>query len=76
MDLLTARHALLDVTHDLVVEHEGRVPAGSVIRCVARCRDELVLMGLRDGLVEAVEAMARRRLRDRALPDADLACAG
>lgn len=64
MDVAAARRELMSLTEQLVREHEA-LPAGSVIRCVARCRDELVLMGLRDGLVIAVEAMARNRLRDR-----------
>jgi hypothetical protein len=56
------------MTHRLVREHEQQLPAGSVIRCVARCCDELVQMGVRVGLVDAVEAMSRRRLRDRVTP--------
>lgn len=64
MDVRIARRELLEVTHQLVQEHD-QLPAGSVIRCVTRCRDELLLMGMRDGLVVAVEAMARRRLRAR-----------
>ncbi len=64
MDVRAVRQELLEVTERLVREHD-EVPAGSVIRCVARCRDELLALGLRAGLVEAVEAMARRRLRDR-----------
>lgn len=65
MDLTVTRSALVDLTHRLVTEFESSLAAGSVIRCVARCRDELWQMGLRDGIVEAVEAMARRRLADR-----------
>ena len=64
MDVLAVRQELLEATERLVREHDD-VPAGSVIRCVARCRDELLALGLRAGLVDAVEAMARRRLRDR-----------
>lgn len=59
------RPELLDLTEGLVQEHAGLLPAGAVIRCVARCRDELVLMGVRDGLPDAVAAMARGRLRRR-----------
>jgi hypothetical protein len=62
---LAAREHLLDVSHDLVREFEGRLAAGSVIRCVVHCRDELVRTGVRHGLVEAVHAMARTRLRLR-----------
>lgn len=75
MDIVAARRALLELTYDLVKQHEGYLPAGSVIRCVARCRDELLLMGVRDGLFDAVEAMARRRLRDRCAQPASAALA-
>ena len=68
MDVAAERNELLDMTHRLVREHEQHLPAGSVIRCVSRCRDELVRMGVRDGLVEAAEAMSRRRLMDRVAP--------
>lgn len=68
MDVAAARHELLDLTHRLVREHEQHLPAGSVIRCVSRCRGELMQMGVRNGLVEAVEALSRRRLMDRIAP--------
>jgi hypothetical protein len=56
-------HELVDLAHRLVREHESVLPASSVIGCVTRCRDELVVLGVREGLLPAVEAMARRRLR-------------
>ena len=65
MDVAAVRHALLDTTDRLVTELGVHLPAGSIIRCVVRCRDELWLLGVRDGIVEAVEAMARRRLQNR-----------
>lgn len=68
MDSLTTRRELLDMTHQLVREHDQQLAAGSVIRCVARSCDELVHMGVRIGLVDAVEAMSRTRLRDRVTP--------
>lgn len=54
----------MEATTRLVREHDA-LPAGSVIRCVGRCHDELVRAGVRQGLAHAVEAMARRRLADR-----------
>jgi hypothetical protein len=57
------RYELVDLAQRLVREHESVLPASSVIGCLARCRDELVGMGVREGLLPAVEAMARRRLR-------------
>jgi hypothetical protein len=79
MDQLHGRRNLLDVTQDLVAEFHDRLPAGSVIRCVARCREELWGVGVREGLADAVLAMSRRRLVDRVPPaqlgDRDLALA-
>lgn len=60
-----SRQALVEVTQRLVKEFGTDQSAGSVIRCVARCRDELLRLGLRAGLLDAVEAMARRRLQER-----------
>ena len=62
--MIGLRHELLEVTERLVKEYEAILPAGSVLRCVVRCRDELLLLGLSDGLLEAVDAMARRRLQE------------
>lgn len=67
MNHQTVRQELVELTHQLVREHENVLAAGSVIRCVTRCRDELMLMGVREGLLPAVEAMARRRLRGRVM---------
>ena len=47
------------------VTHVEYLPPGSVIRCVARCRESLSGMGARDGLVMAVEGMARGVLLQR-----------
>jgi hypothetical protein len=63
--VLATRDRLLDVAHELVREFDVDLPAGSVVRCVVRCRDELLRAGVREGLVEAVHAMARTRLRMR-----------
>ena len=65
MGIAATRADLVDLTCQLAREYDGVLAAGSVIRCVTRCRDELMLMGVRDGLLPAVEAMARRRLRGR-----------
>lgn len=64
MDVQAVRKDLLDLTERLVAEHSS-LPAGSVIRCVARCKEELVGAGVRSGLVDAVDAMARQRLSGR-----------
>lgn len=55
--MIGLRHELLEVTERLVKEYEAILPAGSVPRCVVRCRDELLLLGLSDGLLETVDAM-------------------
>ena len=53
-----------DVTGRLVAEYRGSLPPGTVLRCVARCRYHLLQAGIRAGLDQAVEAMARHRLRE------------
>ncbi|MCW2623188.1 MAG: hypothetical protein JWL64_2790 [Frankiales bacterium] len=65
MDVKTHRDELLSLERRLMDEFDEVLAAGAVLRCVARCRDELLLIGVRQGLVEAVEAMARHRLRER-----------
>ena len=59
---LPSRQGVLDITDRLVSEFAGAAPAGSVLRCVARCRQEAIRAGLRS---EAVEALARHRLELR-----------
>lgn len=56
------------MTERLVQEFNDILPAGSVLRCVVRCREELILLGVSDGLLEAVSAMARRRLQEHGRP--------
>lgn len=53
-----------EVTGRLIVEYRGALPPGTVMRCVARCRQQLRQAGIRAGLDHAVEAMARHRLRE------------
>jgi hypothetical protein len=52
-----------EVTACLVSEYRGAWPPGTVLRCVARCRYQLRQAGIQAGLDQAVEAMARHRLR-------------
>ncbi|HEX8971569.1 hypothetical protein [Oryzihumus sp.] len=56
------RRHLTDVTAVLVREAYPVRSAGSVIACVLRCREELLRAGVRAGLADAAETMARRRL--------------
>lgn len=58
----TARQELREVTNTLIAEYSGRLPAGTVIRCVARAREQLLRSGVRAGLPVAVEFSARIRL--------------
>lgn len=51
------------LTSRLVAEYRDALPPGAVLRCVARCRQQLRRAGVRSGLETAVEAMARHRLR-------------
>jgi hypothetical protein len=65
LDREAQRAAWAMLTVRLVAEFSERLPPGSVIRCVARCRESLAAMGVRDGLVLAVEGMARGVLLQR-----------
>jgi hypothetical protein len=58
------RQELIDVTSSLIAEFAGLVPPGSVIRCVARAREQLLRSGVRAGLAVATESMARLRLSE------------
>ena len=62
------REQLRSVTASLIAEFAGDVPAGAVIRCVARARDELLRSGVDTGLPAAAEAMARLKLRTLVAP--------
>jgi hypothetical protein len=53
---------MLAMIEGLVAEYAGRVPASTVMRCVARSREHLLQTGVRDGLVAATEAAVRVRL--------------
>lgn len=64
LGVIAERRALLRRTEVLVRELEP-VPAGVVIACVVRCRDELMRAGVRTGLAVAAESMARARLQRR-----------
>lgn len=53
--------ALLGVVERLVSEYDGVLPAGTVMRSVIHCREDLDECGF-TGLAAAVEDLARRRL--------------
>ncbi len=58
------REEVLAMSERLVAEYAGQVPAGSVLRYVARCHEQLRLAGVDDGLVAAIEDAVRLRLAD------------
>ena len=58
-----AKEGLDSATRSLMVEFAEIVPAGRVIRVVARAREELLRSGVRRGLADATSAMARHRLQ-------------
>jgi hypothetical protein len=60
---------VLELSVSLAAEYSGLVPAGTVIGIVARARERMLTMGVRAGLVVAVESMARARLA-RLCPEA------
>ena len=53
---------MLAMTEGLIAEFSGLVTAGSVMRCIARCREQLRRSGVRHGLVPATQAAARVKL--------------
>lgn len=65
LDLTGDRAELVDAAHDLVREFEGYLPAGAVLRCMTRCRNELLLAGVRVDMPGAAAELARTRLRER-----------
>ena len=56
------------VVNQLIAEFAGIHPAGNVIRRVAAVREELLHLGVRDGLPWQVETQARRLLSERTPP--------
>lgn len=57
------REALLAMSERLIAEYAGTIPAGSVMRTVARCHAEALHAGGRRGaVVGQVEHAARARL--------------
>ena len=59
----SAHAELVALTESLIAEYSGRIPAGTVIRCVAQAREQLLRAGVRAGLAAAVESMTHIRLR-------------
>jgi hypothetical protein len=60
----TTRGELMSMVERLTAEFAGKLPPGSVMRCVYRSREELLGAGVRDGIVRATESSARRRLME------------
>ena len=58
------REDLLKVTSSLIAEFADRLPAGTVIHCVARAREQLLGAGVRSGLTVAAETLTRLRLSE------------
>ncbi len=56
------REQLLALTERLVAEYAETIPPTTVVRCVARCREQLLQSGVRHGLVAATEAAVRTQL--------------
>lgn len=59
----SARAELDAATDTLILEFAHLVPPGTVVRQVARAREDLLTAGVRGGLAHAAEAMARARLQ-------------
>lgn len=63
LHLRDERATLLRSSQELVEEYAW-LPAGHVIACLVRCRDELERHGVREGLAMASLAIARARLQE------------
>ncbi|EYR64087.1 hypothetical protein N866_15975 [Actinotalea ferrariae CF5-4] len=59
----STREPLNALSVSLAQEFSDHVPAGTVIRSVAQAREALLAVGVRAGLVVAVESMTRARLQ-------------
>jgi hypothetical protein len=59
-----AQQGLTEVTASLIAEFAGLLPAGTVIRCLARAREQLLNSGVRSGLAAASESSARLQLME------------
>ena len=70
---IAARDELHEVTTSLIAEFAGRVPAGTVIRCVAKAREQLLRAGVRAGLATATESSARNSLTTLGSPHGSVA---
>lgn len=68
-DLMRSRQAgrddMLRMTERLIADYAGRVPAGGVMRVVARSQEQLRSIGDGSHLVERTEMLARIRLAKR-----------
>jgi hypothetical protein len=53
---------MLRMTEQLVAEFQGAFSARAVVAAVGRCRERLLLSGVRHGLVPATEAAVRAQL--------------
>ena len=62
---MTRHDGLLDLTDRLIVEYRGALPAGAVMRCVARTHHQLVAAGLGEEAPQYTEEVTRRRLTER-----------
>jgi hypothetical protein len=57
----------------LMDEFNDRMPAGSILRCLARSVHELRAAGVKAGLIVAAETMTRHRLERRLREPASVA---
>lgn len=62
---VTTQRLLREMTEQLIGDFGDHLPAGTVLRCVARCLSAARHAGHRGDLVAVVEAMARLRLEHR-----------
>lgn len=57
----------------LIADYNDRIPAGSILRCLARSVHELRAAGVKAGAIIAAESMTRQRLESRLRESASVA---
>lgn len=68
VERLRTRAEMTDLAIHLVSDYSGRLPAGAVLACVARCSEELRRAGSASDVLGATESMVRAELDQRIPP--------
>ena len=64
----STRPGVLALAEQLAAEYAGACAPGTVIAEVVRAREQLLALGVRNGILDATETAARLRIRQRLTP--------